>query len=84
MMRRWQVLSGAEPAVRRWGDEYVVHHGLSNETYRLSLTAGGILSEIMAAAPAPDNVGASAGSMDDAEAESCLSTLAGLGFVTEC
>ena len=84
MMRRWQVLSGSEPAVYRWGDEYVVHHGLSNETYRLSLTAGAILSEIMAAAPAPDDVRGSAGPMDDAEAETCLMTLAGLGFVTEC
>jgi hypothetical protein len=83
MTRGWRVLSGAEPAVHRWGDEYVVHHGLSNETYRLSLTAGAILCEIMAAATAA-NVGASVGSMDDGEAQACLSTLAELGFVTEC
>ena len=84
MTRRWQLLPGAEPAILRWGDEYVVHHGLSNDTYRLSVSAGRLLSEIMAAAVAPSKGEASAGLTVDAEAENCLSALADLGFVTQC
>jgi hypothetical protein len=82
--RRWRILPGAEPAVHRWGDEFVVHHAMSNDTYRLSVTAGRILSEIMMAAIGPAGGGASAGLTDDAEAETCLSTLVDLGFLTQC
>ena len=84
MKRCWQLLPGSEPTIHRWGDEYVVHHALSNDTYRLSLGAGRLLSEMMSAANEPANCGTSASLTCGADAEACLMALADLGFVTQC
>jgi hypothetical protein len=84
MTRRWQMLPGAEPAIHRWGDEYVVHHGLSNDTYRLSVSAGILLVAIMAKGVATANGGAGVVLTDGTGTEICLSALADLGFVTQC
>lgn len=84
MTLRWQITNSAEPALRRWGDEYVVHHRMSNDTYRLSASAGRILAALLAAdAKQADDSGGHA-TTDDAEAGASLAALAELGFVSEC
>jgi hypothetical protein len=84
MSPSWRVVSSVAPALCKWDDEYVVHHAQSNDTYRLSPTAGRILAELMAA----DTGGAEGGnimvSMAGAEAEASLSALADLGFINQC
>lgn len=84
MSNRWQIVRSAAPAVRKWGDEYVVHHALSNDTYRLSATAGRLLSDMILMQD--DHAGGPgfACSAEDAETLDCLSALADLGLVTEC
>jgi hypothetical protein len=77
---RWRIVREASPALRRWGDEYVVHHALSNDTYRLSLTAGHIL---MAFDPTRASDGLTFPT-DDADGETALEVLVELGFITRC
>lgn len=33
---RWALTYGADLSIRVWGDDCVVHHGLSNDTHRLA------------------------------------------------
>jgi hypothetical protein len=84
MIHRWQIARHAAPAVRNWGDEYVVHHALSNDTYRLSATAGRILTGLMTADVDYADGAVLGYPMDDAEAETCLWALAELGLITQC
>jgi hypothetical protein len=81
---RWQIVRIAAPAVRKWGDEYVVHHALSNDTYRLSATAGRLLSDMILMQSDHAEGSRFACSAEDAETLDCLSALAELGLVTEC
>jgi hypothetical protein len=46
-------LPQADPAIRRWDEEWVVHHALSNHTFRLSAPAGALLAAL---GPAPRTV----------------------------
>ena len=84
MTQRWQIARHAAPAVRNWGDEYVVHHALSNDTYRLSSTAGRILTGLMTADVRRADGAVIGYPMEDAEAEACLWALAELGLITQC
>lgn len=84
MTHRWQISRHAAPAVRNWGDEYVVHHALSNDTYRLTSTAGQILTGLMTADVGHADHAISDYPMEDAEAEDCLRALAELGLITQC
>lgn len=80
---RWQLLAAAAPAMRAYGGEFVVHHALSNDTYRLSANAGAVLSTFLAA----DGESACESGLrfpDDPDVESTLQALAELGFVTRC
>jgi PqqD family protein of HPr-rel-A system len=43
-LSRWCLVSEADASWRCWGNEYVVHHALSNDTHRLSRLAGALLS----------------------------------------
>jgi hypothetical protein len=84
MTLRWSIVRSSAPSLRRWGNEVVVHHALSNDTYRLSATAGLALSQLM-----PDDMVHADGMdglipLDDADIESALLTLAELGFVAQC
>ncbi len=81
---RWRIVPDAAPAVCRWSDEYVAHHALSNDTYRLSATAGQILTELMAAETGRAVDMGNTASMEAADAERSLSALAELGFITQC
>jgi hypothetical protein len=84
MPLRWQIVRTADPALRRWGGEYLAHHALSNDTYRLSGPAGRILTELMAAQSDPGGRSASPLQPEEAEAEAALSVLADLGFISPC
>ncbi len=75
---RWCVAADANPVVRRWGGEVVVHHALSNDTYRLTPQAGDVLTALMAAGGPLD------GGPVDARDAACLLALADLGLVTRC
>lgn len=83
MVRRWRLTPGADPALRKWGDEWVVHHALSNDTYRLQGTAGRILSEL-AAASVMGTSGAGALIFDDPASQEVLEILADLGLAEAC
>jgi hypothetical protein len=47
MLNHWRIDPTAEPAWRRWDGEIVVHHALSNDTYRLSDLAGDVLLRLL-------------------------------------
>lgn len=75
---QWQIAADAAPMLHRWGDEFVVHHALSNDTYRLSAHAGEALVALMS----PDGI-VDDGPVDPRR-EACLLALAELGLVTRC
>jgi hypothetical protein len=73
--------------MRRWGDEFVLHHSLSNDTYRLDLHGGLVLAVLtIADTPlTPLAVAALVGNgLDEATVEEALASLAEHGFVTPC
>lgn len=81
----WQIRADAHPAWRLWDGEYVVHHELSNDTFRLSEAAGRLLV-YMADCVAPCTVPmlALAFEMNGSDVQSVLEQLAQLGFVVQC
>lgn len=82
MVGSWRVSELASPAIVRWGDEYIVHHALSNDTYRLSFDGGRALIAIMQTA----RPGASGSFVvgDEPVDGDCLAALADLGLITRC
>ncbi len=85
MTLRWRIVRNSAPALRQWGDEYVVHHALSNDTYRLSAPGGRILTELMAADMShAGGIGSSLLPEEHADVGIALSALAELGFVAQC
>jgi hypothetical protein len=80
----WRISDLASPAIRRWGDEVVVHHALSNDTYRLSSDAGRALIEIMQAGRAGTSGFFVVGAGDEPVHVYCLAALADLGLITRC
>ena len=81
---RWCIDAHAAPAVRRWQDQYVVHHALSNDTHRLSEPAGMILQELLAAGNAGVASPGQACALTDDAVQACLAALHELGFVARC
>jgi hypothetical protein len=74
----------ASLSIRRWGDECVVHHALSNDTHRVSDAAGRIL-EALGTAPrldVQDFVEFCA--LEVSTVEEALVTLSDLNFVVSC
>jgi hypothetical protein len=82
-MPYWHILAESAPALREYDGEVVVHHALSNDTYRLSASAGALLKSVIAAEPRAGSVASSA-IAEDPQAEAMLEALAELGFVTRC
>jgi hypothetical protein len=70
--------------MRRWGDEFVVHHALSNDTYRLDLH-GGLVLEVLTRADTPIEATAIVGpGLSEQTVEDALAALSELGFTTSC
>lgn len=84
MTQPWMIAPGAEPIVRLWGDECVVHHALSNDTYRLTAAAARILIELAGAPPDGASVTAGTVALEDAEALEVLQVLTRLALVARC
>jgi hypothetical protein len=85
MATNWRIDSAADPKFCVWGDEVVVHHALSNDTYRLSAQAGRVLAELSTAAAAGTTSPVGwAFDPGDAEIQDTLLALAELGLVTPC
>lgn len=72
------------PTLRRWGDECVVHHALSNDTYRVSDAAGRILAALGAASSLDAHELAVACELDAEVVEEALIELNELDFVSPC
>lgn len=76
----WCLTPGADLAVHCWGDECLVHHGLSNDTHRLSRWAADLLRTLgqgsMSCAALARHQ-----DMDPTDVDEALKTLAGLDLV---
>lgn len=81
---RWRIDADAAPALRRWEDEYVVHHALSNDSHRLSEPAGLILAELLDAGSAGLTRPGEADALPEETVQTCLAALRELGFVARC
>lgn len=81
MTTRWRIAPGADPTLRDWGGDFVVHHGLSNDTHRVSARAGSLLLRLSSGVGGAEDSGAA---IDDDEVLATLDALSELGFVTRC
>lgn len=81
----WQARADAHLAWRLWDGEYVVHHALSNDTFRLSEVAGRLLVSL-SDCDTPRTVPALAAAceMNGPDVQAVLEELAQLGFVVQC
>jgi hypothetical protein len=80
----WRIAPGAEPLLRAWGDEVVVHHALSNDTHRLTALAGQVLLSFIAAEGGDAAVRVELPDIPEDELHVTLSVLEDLGLVTQC
>lgn len=74
----------ARIAWRTWGEETVVHHALSNDTYRLAEPAGALLQTVVGGEAATPAALAVALGVDPEAIESTLRTLLDLNLVVRC
>jgi predicted Rossmann fold nucleotide-binding protein DprA/Smf involved in DNA uptake len=76
----WRVLPQADPAIRRWDQEWIVHHALSNHTFRLNAPAGALLAALGPAPRTVADLAAAIGAEPD-EVDALLAELAVLELV---
>ena len=81
---RWCVPARTDPASRHWGNEYVVHHALSNDTHRLAELGGRILSTLKQAGPLDPASLAGACGVSVEEVAATLDALAQVDLVARC
>lgn len=74
----------ARIACRTWGDESVVHHALSNDSYRLAEPAGTLLQALLGGAASTSASLAAARGLDPQEVDCTLRTLIELNLVVRC
>jgi PqqD family protein of HPr-rel-A system len=79
--RRWCISPHSHVAIRYWDGEYVVHHALSNDTHRLSATAGHLLERLARDGELEEGMLAAAVAAEPSEINAILSALAELDFV---
>jgi hypothetical protein len=79
--RRWRIADHADLAWRHWDGEYVVHHGLANDTHRLSDAAGRVLLQLAQSGEKDAESLARACELPMSDVELILSELAKLDFV---
>lgn len=84
MSQTWKLAGGAAPAMRCWSGEFVVHHATSNDTHRLTQSAGQLLARMMAHESAARSNGGLPPLAFDDEALNTLEALSDLGLVVRC
>lgn len=84
MTANWRIPDGAAPGLHFWGDEAVVHHALSNDTYRVSELAGRMLRQLIERGTLDAAQLAEALDLDEAEVGATLDELQPLGLVEPC
>lgn len=80
----WQIGADANVGWRFWGGEYVVHHQLSNDTFRLSECAGRLLVCLADGEPRTEPLIAAACDVSGGDLQPVLEELLKLGFVFQC
>jgi len=81
---RWRIREDADLAWRFWDGEYVVHHALSNDTFRLSDHAGRVLRRLVEGGAETLSALAQMCEMSSSDLRSTLEELERLGFVARC
>lgn len=81
---RWRIRADADLTWRFWDGEYVVHHALSNDTFRLSEDAGRLLVRLARGDSQTSQTLAEACEMSGSDPRATLEELARLGFVARC
>ena len=79
--RLWCVPQHASLTWRKWGDEYVFHHALSNDTHRLSELSGQLVVYLATAGEHAAADLASLIGLNEVDAQNILEELAGLDIV---
>lgn len=83
-MARWSIPQGADLRWYRWDDEYVIHHGLSNDTHRLSANAGLVIEALQSHGPQDESALAEHCEFDTEALNPVLAELADLDLVVRC
>jgi hypothetical protein len=77
----WDVPDRASLAWHQWDGEYVFHHALSNNTYRLAELPGALVQHLLQTGPAPTDVLSEHFQTEPSDMEAILTELARLNFV---
>jgi len=80
----WRIADHADPAWRRWGEGFVVHHALSNDTHQLSDIAGQVLVQLIQVESLPESALAESLGLEAAQLDEVLSALHRLDLVSPC
>ncbi len=80
-LRYWRIADQAGLAWRHWDGEYVFHHALSNDTHRLSESAGRVLLQLLEGGESEQADLAEAGGLELEDLDVILSALAKIDFV---
>jgi hypothetical protein len=83
-MTHWSIPQGADLRWYRWDDEYVIHHGLSNDTHRLSADAGRVIEAFQSHGPQETFALAGRCELDTEALKLVLAALAELDLVARC
>lgn len=78
---KWMVPFHANLALRQWHDECVVHHALSNDTYRLSLIAAEMVEYLLSTGVQPESYLCQHFSLESGELHDMLQELSRLNIV---
>jgi len=83
-MARWSIPQGADLRWYRWDDEYVIHHGPSNDTHRLSEEAGRVIETLQRHGTQDALALAEHCELDSESLKPVLAALAELDLVARC
>jgi PqqD family protein of HPr-rel-A system len=83
-MTHWSIPQGADLRWYRWDDEYVIHHGPSNDTHRLSADAGRVIEALQLHGAQDESSLAEHCQLDTGALKPVLAALAELDLVARC
>jgi hypothetical protein len=83
-MAHWSIPQGADLRWYRWEDEYVIHHGLSNDTHRMSANAGRVIEALQLHGPQEMFSLAERCGLNTQALKPVLAVLADLDLVARC